>query len=680
MEKDREKNETNNFAKKHIVFKLWPLIILACSFIVPVILCKKEVDLNNIKTLMVTDIIIVLLPLVFTIVTLALSMPNEKIYEQPFSEIRKIRKDKHFEFKEMVGLNILIFFLLTIFEIFELVIQVWALDLVSIIYCILFCYQEIPILTKNKNYIRKIIKNSGYLDEISKNNNYYDGLTSEGKIAYDILQAIVLTDGIVSTFNYYKTENNEQDIILLDIFLSLQNMFLSKCSENKNYITLASIKDYNGIEILKAVEMSFANIENCIASKKDFNYIEIVKNTESFYQITRSIFKLHTLMKALNLNEKFNSNLNELIHSAFIKLQWGKPTRDEKSFVYRILNNMVVYTVSNNEMWFVESVRDAGFDTRFIVYGIDYYYFITMYLYFVRKIEKKSTNVIKSSIDQLITDECNGLNSEKGDNICSIFNHNLHYKKTEDIAKLLPNLLMIYDSCGDQFMWFQPEKVRSWSSIDGVFDKKMIVINWFLLLLSSSGIWHFEFETFKNVFDQLNNDDKSVLITTISDYFIEEGKFVVKEDLTDYLLFYKVHTSLHTRVFVQEGINQLVSFIQDQNKIEIIDNINKYVKTSDTLDDYKDQLTNSLDEEAKKLEIYDPHLEIDLKKKYSYSFLMMSEGSEQLVDGVVSNYRNSLNSLVHDEIKKHLDIMKEINNNNASEVANEIINNKYDLW
>lgn len=57
----------------------------------------------------VADAIISMLPMIFTIITIALSLPSETIYGVPATTFRKLRKDWHFTFVEMIMITIAIF-------------------------------------------------------------------------------------------------------------------------------------------------------------------------------------------------------------------------------------------------------------------------------------------------------------------------------------------------------------------------------------------------------------------------------------------------------------------------------------------------------------------------------------------------------------------------------------------
>ena len=97
----------------------------------------------------VADAIISMLPMIFTIITIALSLPSETIYGVPATTFRKLRKDWHFTFVEMIMITIAIFLFYTISAILKKSLVIWCLDLISIVYSILFVVQEMPILLKN---------------------------------------------------------------------------------------------------------------------------------------------------------------------------------------------------------------------------------------------------------------------------------------------------------------------------------------------------------------------------------------------------------------------------------------------------------------------------------------------------------------------------------------------------
>ena len=104
------------------------------------------------------DIIISLLPIIFTRITISLSLPAESILGVKNTVFRRIRKDYHFRFIEMIVITILIFALFTISSILSKTFIIWLLDFISIYYSLRFVCQEIPLLVQDEKHILKIVK------------------------------------------------------------------------------------------------------------------------------------------------------------------------------------------------------------------------------------------------------------------------------------------------------------------------------------------------------------------------------------------------------------------------------------------------------------------------------------------------------------------------------------------
>ena len=111
--------------------------------------------------------------------------------------------------------------------------------------------------------------------------------------------------------------------------------------------------------------------------------------------------------------------------------------------------------------------------------------------------------------------------------------------------------------------------MRSWSSSDGIFDKEFIIKNWFVLLLTSSGFWHFDYKIIEQVFENLKDEDRRILINVLNNNFIKNGKFNINVEDTGYVKFYDAHLFLNDREFDHDFFKQIVDYVQRFNKEEI---------------------------------------------------------------------------------------------------------------
>lgn len=160
------------------------------------------------------EIILVMLPMIFTIITIALSLPSEKIYGVSAMKFRRIRSGINISFLEMVLITVLLFALYTVFKIFNCLSLIWALDFIALFYSVWFVIQEIPILTHKNGCIIKIIKkawSSNNANALAFGNN------SIGADLNGIVQKIVLENGIVFAYNTLKSSKNEDAKVSIDI-------------------------------------------------------------------------------------------------------------------------------------------------------------------------------------------------------------------------------------------------------------------------------------------------------------------------------------------------------------------------------------------------------------------------------------------------------------------------------
>ena len=199
MKKETTDNNFSNFAIKIIakygVFTIIPIVaIFSMNITLPE---KYQIE--------AADIILVMLPMIFTIITISLSLPSEKIYGISITKFRRLRVGIYFSFLEMILITVLIFTLYTFFKIFNSITLIWALDFIAIVFAILFTIQEIPILVHNNKSIINVVKKA-WMSKNKKSMEY--GTSAIRTDLHTVIQNIVLQNGIVSTYNALKNEGS----------------------------------------------------------------------------------------------------------------------------------------------------------------------------------------------------------------------------------------------------------------------------------------------------------------------------------------------------------------------------------------------------------------------------------------------------------------------------------------
>lgn len=343
-----------------------------------------------------SEIILILLPTILTILSIVLSLPNELVCGIDMNSFRKLSKRKNYNFLEMLIVSITIFVLYSLSSVLELIFPIWILSIISIIYTIIFLIQEIPLLLKNKDYILNIIE-QGY-----KKDKTNDDLK-------EAIQYLLMKDGMKYVYSNLKDEDNEYNKVLIEFLLSLQNDFLWNYLENISEDLKSYNTEYKEINIIEALEKLLGSIEDILNLPSEMNILEIYENEDHFYHVTRSMFSINRVINYFKLENK-NQKYANLFNSIFTSIRVHKESPRIKRFYYKILNAILINTLSEGKLWFVELLRDYSFREGFILGGsIEYMVFISNYLYYLVYLENDLTKDSKDKIIKFVNESANKL-------------------------------------------------------------------------------------------------------------------------------------------------------------------------------------------------------------------------------------------------------------------------------
>lgn len=120
----------------------------------------------------------------------------------------------------MIIITCVIFGTYSLLSALNTMVGIYCLELISLIYSIVFSIQEVPILVHSKWAIKRIL-NRNYL-LISRHDLLFEKESS--RIFNTIITNVILTEGIDTAFNLLdKKGRNAKD--LLDYLLTMQNTF-----------------------------------------------------------------------------------------------------------------------------------------------------------------------------------------------------------------------------------------------------------------------------------------------------------------------------------------------------------------------------------------------------------------------------------------------------------------------
>lgn len=653
--------KNKNFKKlSKIIIKYFPFIFLIISIVLN---CLFKINPPyNIASL---NIVISLLPMIFTILVVSLSLPNNKIYGLELNNFRRIRKNNCFMFVEMIIITISIFALTTIFEILSFHICIWTLDCISIYYSIIFVLQEIPVLVNNQNKIKKIIKNASLNNDLS---DYKEGKSSVGENLKTVWKHLVLKDGIVTTYNLLKDCKDKKDV--LDSLLSLQNDFLFKCLDIKNYISKTNVYKPDGLDILDSIRMSFFNIENCLIFRDDFDISEIYGNSDRVYLLTRSVFCLQKICESFELEKYFEDNLCSLLRIMNMSLNYSnKFTKLKKQFYYSFLDLMIIYSISNNQFWFVKSLRDSSYNSLFNVGKDCYYFYLLMMLYYYSKVNISVPKAIKDKINLFVVEPSSGLNSDHS-SMSKIYSNIINHLEISNMVTIINDILSISKDYNEPI--YRPESKQSWCSSEGVFDKELIINCWMQMVLSNFENYHCENELIE-AFKTISDNDLNLIYSTIGKYWMDEAGCFANYQGIKFNDFISQEPHIYLNFNEGSFIKTIFKMRESYYKTKIKEKING-LKTENKYDDEINLVIQSFNNKARNNIFYDKAINLDNEKLFQFTLLLNREFLDEELKIYINQLGTSIDNILFENIKNDKLInLSIINNDLIDAIGTKII-------
>lgn len=624
-----------------VALKYLPILLFLPGFIL-----YYKFPLEEEYNIQVADIIVSMLPMIFTIITIAISLQSIPIYGVSSIDFRRIRSKSTFGFLEMILITIGIFSLYFVFAVLSMTILIWTLNVISILYSILFVVQEVPVLTHSNWFLSRIVKNAWKEKNYS---NFKYGNNSNDKILNDVLQNLVINNGVVSVYHLFATKDEKKNSIILDNLFSYNNEFLFDFDDNAQCLCRTGNQEYKNINAITLIDMSLDNVFYALSFNDDFNIAQIYNDSSKSYQISRMVFSLKRITDSFNMQKKYQKKMCETIQNLFMRITYSKEDKSIFEWTYNFLNGMLIYSISNNELWFLKLLRDSNYNSLFFVNDKnDYFYFISMYIYYLLKVDKRVPQIFKDELISFLNEKSEGLNSD-GSNWKTIFNHKFDYSSFNDTLLILPNLLKIH---GDDLMkcpWYQPKYTISWSSSDGDFSNKLLINCWLEMIIYNYKNHNYDEKKLNEVIDSLSDDEKYTLATEMNTKWFKDNTLNPSNDM-GFLFMYRNKPNdsygLHENDFINELKNIKNNIITKFINKEFDDN----VKTEEDLLHYKDSLLDGFNKAIKEIDCYDESLEIDNQNYLCFDCLFDTRWTDGLIDTYNNGYVDSIKNIINEEI------------------------------
>ena len=653
---------------RNLNIKFFIVKYIAFIFFAIGIFLDHKIDISEEFDNQVIDIVISMLPMATTIISISLSMNSELIYGIESSKFRKLRKDINFNFMEMLIITILIFILTTICVIINFTISIWFLDIIAIIYAFVFVVQEIPLLMKSDKRFKKIIKKAWYKEE---NSDFNLGNASNGKELQNVIQYLVLNQGVSQTFIDFKCKDSKKNIIILDTLLSLNNDFLSEYIDSEGYIIDNCSESPMGINIYTAINISLNSIKEILSFNESFNIVRIYNYSNHYFYIMRMIFLLHKICTKLKLIDKFNNSMMSSIRI----LSYLRANSENIVFKNHFLNSMLISSVSHDELWFITLLRDSEFYGLYIPEtNRSYVIFLSIYYFYLMKIDNKVPEELKEKLNSFFLEPSKSLNSNN-ENWYYVIKHFIESTSFSEISHALIDLLSILKNEHRLSPWYMPDWRNSWSSEDGELDSKLIFNCWLEIIFYSYQNFLVDINSIDSVINQLSDEEKYELAFILEESWFQDGINFSGYSSSSFVDFYSLR-------FVDKGdcMDKLRKyFFEKKNSIN-----NKYYEKSkemyvqsidsDYLNNIKKDLISTFEEKKKKIDLYDEKLSCD-DKTFSYSMRLENNYSSQYIDVIMANINSIFNKIINKKTKE--ESIKNVSE--LSGIEKILMSNKYNM-
>lgn len=99
--------------------------------------------------------------------------------------------------------------------------------------------------------------------ERKKYSNFKYGNNSNDKILNDVLQNLVINNGVVSVYHLFATKDAKKNSIILDNLFSYNNEFLFDFDDNAQCLCRTGNQEYKNINAITLIDLLVEKLEVC---------------------------------------------------------------------------------------------------------------------------------------------------------------------------------------------------------------------------------------------------------------------------------------------------------------------------------------------------------------------------------------------------------------------------------
>lgn len=642
---------------KWLFFVILHVLLLITGLIIQILsslnLLNFDKFLSNFDFPLIFSLISCLVPLVSTIVSIVLSLNDETNMGLTKNQFNAIRKRYCYTILEICLISVSYIVLTAISAIFKFYIMQISIVICAVIMSIIFVYQQLALTDKNKNYTRNLIKKL-YFDRC-KNPNVSEKLFSqrENNDFETVKKWVLFHEGLVSYIDTFSSDGKVSKKDLLYDALETQNDFLFSVLDLIGSSMFANSAEYQGISLLKMVDISLRNIEDITVVNKDFDIYVLAKDFDSYYQVTRSIFCLKKISDSFHLKKIFNKEMSNICSNLIALISREKYDKKHNDYALNILNSMLANTLPSGETWWLEALFDCNSSIFLINKDYGYYFlFIGCYLSFLISscyVEKNSITKINKFLDKKISNKSSRLSFGNGTyrSAFLFYINNLSY---ESSLSLLKELFNNFDPQPNNLFEIYIDGFYSSNEKGKFFDGRFITSCFLEMILNSDLCFELDKEKLLSIFSSVGKDNETFIYEELKQNWVIDDKIIQSSFPLSNLIGNKLNSDdvIKRMPYIIDALNEEKSKISYQKEIDIYSNN----EDSKNIRDYLKELSNGFNKSIAELPFYSKDLKIDDCDLKYIPFLFDQHFLNDLVKTNNKQWSQTFQKWIYDEFKK----------------------------
>ena len=427
---------------------------------------------------------------IVSVLGIAISLQNEKIYGISRRRFDKLRAGVHFTILGIIIMALLLSVLSIVAFSFDMYITCIYCLILLLAFCFVACICEIPIMCHREKSILNVVKKKLKMEMAIEEDLSLDLKT--------VIKSIITEDySIKKLYGIFKSRRNKKfnkELLIKLLEIHCDYAFeLAKLDE--------SIKD-------KKAERLFENIKDILSFKEDFDVIQITDNEIWSYQ--------HLITRVLFRTSEIESSRSKTVHLIFDSLPFIDHYKDKKHkrFVMSIIIKMISASLTSEDLSFAYELKRVCSSWQYSINKggalTTVFALTSVHLEYLCTSARNVTKEYKEQIRKFIEDT-------------SVMEH----CKTTSWSVLYSRFLDHFYLNAEEFLYYFKLNEDGWDMriFDShahfvVMDEKYAIM-WFLAnLFSTHSVWNYDYNnllsidsdfhgTLQHVGDQILNDEST---------------------------------------------------------------------------------------------------------------------------------------------------------------------------